>query len=138
MECWTCNRNDHLPRPKHSGVREKSSIAMSPFGEKPRIASNLTTNLHRVHNKRIIYIFICARNVFRSCQILQAIPPSPATASRDMKSIVTKKMCQTDGKLYSTVLKAQLKSKSRRSLRRSRSFKVTDFGTNRKTIYSLY
>jgi len=31
---------------------------MSPFGEKPRIASNLTTNLHRVHNKRIIYIFM--------------------------------------------------------------------------------
>ena len=38
----------YVPRPKHSGVREKSSIAMSPCAENPRIASNLATNLHVV------------------------------------------------------------------------------------------
>jgi len=46
----------HLPRPKHSGVREKSSIAMSPRGEKPRIASNLATNLHRVGQFIFLYL----------------------------------------------------------------------------------
>ena len=37
--------DQHIPRPTHSGVREKSSIAISPCRVKPRIASNLATNL---------------------------------------------------------------------------------------------
>jgi len=39
-------RSYHIPSPKHSGVREKSSIAISPWRVKPRTASNLATNLY--------------------------------------------------------------------------------------------
>jgi len=42
-----------LPRPKHSGVSEKSSIAISPRGVRPRTASNRTTNLQRKHFRNI-------------------------------------------------------------------------------------
>jgi len=63
--------SDYVPRPKHSGVREKSSIAISPCRVKPRIASNLATNLqsydmictctHTAEQKSSSCWYICLR-----------------------------------------------------------------------------